>query len=253
MDVLHEAFLAQLPRAGNPRERLPLMSRREPRRAVVTQHAGDEVLAGVAPVGAREKRRKLALVAPGIRIAGRYLRACDHVVDRKRVRNEVLRRRAKLAIVVVDVLVAAGELELMIPHQMWGIREQLLEVQLRQIAVHLARIAAELGAERIGAREVGAPHSPAVVGAQRRLRRETFDQTDRRGEVAQQAILRRLVLNLLHHPHRVEHARGATLIEAAGRRRARLHVAAAIDRIRRVVDHHVGEQAAIEATGVLVR
>src|SRR6266567_188398 len=120
----HEVFLAHAPRAGDSREHCPLVPRRKARGPIATQYAGEEVAAGVAVIGAAEERRELALAVPRVWIANGRRRAGIQVVDPVRIGDEALRCRRELAVVVLDVLIAADHFELMTRAEVRRVREQ---------------------------------------------------------------------------------------------------------------------------------
>src|SRR6185436_12845177 len=97
-----------------------------------------------------------------------------------------------------------------------------------------------------------------VVDTDRRLRREVFTQADGARQVAEDAILRRDVVPLVRHRDGVldvlRAAAGLVVVRRglAGAERIAWR-AGARDRLRRVHDHHVGEQTAEESAAALIR
>ena len=97
--------------------------------------------------------------------------------------------RGEAVVVEAAVLVAADDLELCLSPNFGVAGEQLLEVEVLQAALRLARYAVELSAERAGARNVRLAHRVRVVGAEGRLRRQAVEEEQRPRDVAEDAIL----------------------------------------------------------------
>ncbi len=182
---------------------------------------------------------------PRVRIPHRRRRAGVQVVHAVCVGDEPLRRGRELHVVVLRVLIPAHELDFVLAHVLRE-REELLEIQVLQTALGLTGVPAERSADRAHARRIGLPRRVAVVGTEERLRRQVVMELDRAGDIPQQAIFRRVIVELLDHRDRVAHVlrAGADLEERS---------VGVLNRLRGIEDHHVGEQSAGEAAAVFIR
>ena len=93
--------------------------------------------------------------------------------------------------------------------QVRRVRQQLVEGDVLQVFIDLARVAVERCAHRAGARDVRPTDGSGAVRTNRGLRCKTFEKIQRAGEVAQQPVLGCVVLNLPHQTDRIANVLGA--------------------------------------------
>ena len=235
--------LLQTPRRRDRRERRPLVPLGQARRAVATDHAGQEVLVREAVVRAREERDELALVVVRAR---RRRPACVPAPRLLHLNASVMKFCAldlEAEVVELAVLVTADDLELVPLDRAAALYvRSCWKFMFCEIALGLTREAAERRAERAALREVRprtalVKSTPNVVCAVRVGRNVKSPVT-----LPRTRLSGAWSVDLLRDGDRVAHALRprADLVEpllARGRVGHR-------DRLRRVEDRHVREHAA---------
>src|SRR5690349_21533764 len=218
------------------------MPRREDRRPVAADDAGEEVLVRETVVRAAEEGDELALVLVRVRERRLRRRAGAEIVDTEFIGDEALGLRAEALVVEVRVLVTTHDLELT-PAEVRRVRQQLLEVLVVERELRLVRYTAGARGDRARARVEGLPNRVVDVDAHRRLGGEIRQQLQGSRGVSEDSIFRRVVVDLVNQGDGIAHVGLAT--DLVIRTRARL------DGQRRVVDQNVREETAREARAVL--
>ena len=238
-----ERLLAEKPRCGQRREEPPLVSDRELGRAVVAQHAGQEVAVLEPDVGAPEKGREPTLVGA---VVGISRGGGTEIVEAVRVGEEADAHGLHPVGLELAVFIPAHDVEAGAFAHLALVGEQRLQRLSGVVEVLLLREPVpQRHADRAGVRVVLLSVTARVVQPDVDPRRQAGRHVQIGAGVGQGAGRVADVDELIRHRHRVVHrADGVVVVrpERIGER----------DRLGRVVDRDVLEHAAREATLVLV-